>query len=67
MSAHVKRASFIISIKSVHVSHPAPIRSDSGGPSSPGPGGAGGGAAVGPKLLNLQLQARELVAPQANT
>ena len=28
-------------------------------------GGGGGGAAVGPKLLNLQLQVRELVASQA--
>ena len=30
-----------------------------------GGGGGGGGAAVGPKLLNLQLQVRELVASQA--
>ena len=32
---------------------------------SGGGGGGGGGAAVGPKLLNLQLQVRELVASQA--
>ena len=30
-----------------------------------GGGGGGGGAAVGPNLLNLQLQVRELVASQA--
>ena len=32
---------------------------------SAGAGGPGGGGAVGPKLLNLQLQVRELVASQA--